>query len=120
LTSLTTRQRDILEVLLSVEKPIGTEEIADSVRLSARQVNYSMKGIDQWLKARDARLQAKPGVGTVIDCLPEQRNNIITELEGSSRLHLVLTPEQRQQLLCLYLLFENEPVILAQLTRFRH
>ena len=118
MTSLTTRQRDILELLLTVDKPIGTEEIADSVRLSPRQVNYSMKGIDRWLKARDACLQAKPGVGTIIDCQPEQRNDIIKELEGASRLHLVLTPEQRQQLLCLYLLFENEPVILAQLTRF--
>lgn len=117
MTSLTTRQRDILEVLLTVDEPVGTGEIADSVRLSPRQVNYSMKGIDQWLKARDARLLATPGVGTIIDCQPEQRNSIIKELEGASRLHLVLTPEQRQQLLCVYLLFETEPIILAQLTR---
>ena len=117
MTSLTTRQRDILKMLLKVDEPIGTGEIADSVHLSPRQVNYSMKGIDQWLKTRDARLQAKPGVGTIIECQPEQRDNIIKELEGASRLHLVLTPEQRQQLLCFYLLFESEPIILAQLTR---
>ena len=97
MTSLTTRQRDILKILLKVDQPIGTGEIANSVQLSARQVNYSMKGIDHWLKSRDASLNTKPGVGTVINCPPNQKAKIIQELEGSSRLQLVLTPEQRQQ-----------------------
>lgn len=117
MTSLTTRQRDILKILLKVDQPIGTGEIANSVQLSARQVNYSMKGIDHWLKSRDASLNTKPGVGTVINCPPNQKAKIIQELEGSSRLQLVLTPEQRQQLIYFYLLFETHPVILTQLAQ---
>ena len=117
MTSLTTRQRDILKVLLKVDHPIGTGEIANSVQLSARQVNYSMRGIDHWLKSRDARIQTKPGVGIVLDCPPDQKTRIINELEGASRLQLVLAPEQRQQLIYFYLLFETQPVILAQLAQ---
>lgn len=60
MTSLTTRQRDILKILLEVNQPVGTGEIANSVKLSARQVNYSMKGIGHWLKSRDARVEAFP------------------------------------------------------------
>lgn len=117
MTSLTTRQRDILKVLLKEDQPIGTGEIANCVQLSARQVNYSMKGIDHWLKNRNARIQTKPGVGIIIDCPPDQKLIIIHELEGASRLQLVLTPEQRQQLIYFYLLFETQPVILAQLAQ---
>ncbi|MBN2499842.1 MAG: PRD domain-containing protein [Anaerolineales bacterium] len=115
MTSLTTRQRDILKILLQEDHPLGTGDIASSVQLSARQVSYSMKGINQWLKSRDVRLETKPGVGIMINCQPEQKTEIIQELEKASRLQLVLSPDQRQQLICFIMLFETEPVILTQL-----
>ena len=117
MTSLTTRQRDILKILLEADQPLGTGEIANNVKLSARQVNYSMRGIEKWLKTRDVQLQTKPGVGTIISSDFEKKEKILQELEGSSHLQLILTPEQRQQLLCLYLLFQTEPVILTQLAQ---
>lgn len=117
MTPLTTRQRDILKILLKANQPIGTGEIANSVQLSARQVNYNMKGINHWLKSRDAHIETKPGVGIIIDCQPEQKSTLIEELEGASRLQLILTPEQRQQMICFYLLFETEPLILTQIAQ---
>ncbi len=117
MTSLTTRQRDILKILLEANEPIGTKEIANSVQLSPRQVNYNMKGINHWLKSRDAQLESKPGVGVSIDCHPEEREKLAEELDTSPRLQLILTPDQRQQLICFYLLFETEPLILTQIAQ---
>lgn len=116
MTSLTTRQRDILKILLEADQPLATDVIAHSVQLSARQVNYSMKGLKQWLNNRDAVLRTTPGVGVIIECQPGQRMRIVDEIEKPSRLQIVLTPEQRQQLICCLLLFETEPMILTQLT----
>ena len=47
---LTTRQRDILKVLLSSGDPIRTSDLASEINLTTRQVNYSMRGLRSWLK----------------------------------------------------------------------
>lgn len=116
--SFTTRERNILEILLDVNEPICTKEIADRVHLSKRQVNYSIKGINTWLKTTNLRVQSKPGIGVVLDCDQDQKNQFKKQLGEASHLQIVLTPEQRQQLICFYLLFETESVILTQLALF--
>lgn len=115
MTTLTTRERDIIKLLLDAEEPIGMSDLASNVQLTARQVNYSMKGVKRWLKGRDVQLQTKPGVGVMINCLPAQRETIFKELENNHHMQLALTPGQRQQLICFMLLIEDEPVILTQI-----
>lgn len=115
MTTLTTRQRDILKILLEAKEPIGTGDLASAIELSPRQVNYSMKGVKKWLQRREIPLQTKPGVGVILECLPEQRAEITKELEENSNLQLVLTPGQRQQLIGCLLLIETEPIILTQI-----
>lgn len=74
-----------------------------------------LKGVKQWLTQRDVALNATPGVGVATNCTPEQSNQLFTELATESGIHLVLSGEQRQQLLSLLLLDAQEPLIIALL-----
>ncbi|MDK2982342.1 MAG: mannitol operon transcriptional activator [Chloroflexota bacterium] len=115
MVSLTTRQRDILRILLHTDKPIRTADLAEEIHLTARQVNYSMRGVRTWLKQENVALQTTPGLGVALECLPEKKTSLVIELEKSDNVQLVLTPEQRQQLICFLLLIESEPVILTRI-----
>ncbi len=115
MSTLTTRQRDLLHLLLDAQSPMGTAELADQMQLTPRQVNYGLNGLKQWLANRDITLNATPGVGVVLECTPDQVENLSGELAAESHFQLVLTVEQRQQLLALILLVANEPFILYQL-----
>ena len=57
----------------------------------------------------------KPGVGLMVECIPDKRTSLIEEIEQDQKLQLILTPGQRQQLICFLLLVETEPVILTQI-----
>ncbi len=115
MSTLTTRQRDLLQQLLSSNEPLSASQLADEVDLTARQVNYDLKGLKGWLAQHDIPLRVTPGVGSALDCSPAQSKILANELAASSRLQLVLTAEQRQQLLALALLVSEEPFILYQL-----
>ena len=113
---LTTRQRDILKVLLNTNKPIRTCDLAAEIQLTPRQVNYSMKGVKSWLNRNNIMLQSTPGMGVMLKCLPQQKMAMVEELDKSKNVQLVLAPEQRQQLICFLLLIETDPVILTQIS----
>ena len=113
--ALTTRQRDLLQILLDAQAPLGAAELAAQMKLTPRQVNYGLNGLKQWLAGRNMRLNATPGVGVTLDCTPDQYDNLADELATKSRFQLVLTAEQRQLLLALILLVADEPFILYQL-----
>lgn len=113
---LTTRQRDILRILLNTNRPIRTCDLATRIQLTPRQVNYSMRGVRNWLSRENVILQTTPGMGVMLECLPQQKMALVEELAKSENVQLVLTPEQRQQLICFLLLIETEPVILTQIS----
>lgn len=115
MAALTTRQRDILRVLLEASRPLGTAEIASLIHLSPRQVNYSLKGVKKWLAREDITLKVTPGVGVQLVCAPAQLRLVMRELNASTGVQLVLTAGQRQQLLALILLASDEPLILLQI-----
>lgn len=116
MVSLTIQQRDLLFELLDAEGPVVIAEIAGQLNLTPRQVNYRLKPVQTWLAQRDAVLKATPGVGIAIECSPEQRLNLLHELDSSSNFQLVLTPGQRQQLFAFNLLTTDEPLILNWLS----
>jgi len=87
------------------------------LKLSPRQVNYSLKGVNTWLAGKRISLKVTPGVGVELDCSPEQTRLLLDEIGAKSRLQLVLTAGQRQQLLSLVLLNASEPLILMQIQR---
>ncbi len=115
MTALTTRQRDLLTELIRAEGPKGTEYLAAHLDLTSRQVNYAIKGIKKWLLIRDTQLEIKPGIGVRLICSKEQKEILRRDLASIDHLHLILTADERQQLLALVLLVAEEPKYLLEL-----
>ncbi|MFW5943204.1 MAG: BglG family transcription antiterminator [Chloroflexota bacterium] len=112
---LTTRQRDILQFLLDARRPLATSDLARKMNLTRRQVSYDLKGLEKWLAQQHVTLKVTPGVGVELLCDNGQSDRLKRQMSANRDLQLVLTPEQRQQLLALLLLEASEPVILQQL-----
>lgn len=115
MVALTTRQRDLLQLLLRADGPQGAGELAVQMNLTPRQINYGLKGLAAWLTSRGITLKITPGIGVVLDCVPGQRVSLLRELAAESHIQLVLSREQRQQLLALILITAVEPLILYQM-----
>ena len=113
--SLTTTRRDLLYLLMTAEVPIGASAIGEQLRLTPRQVQYSLREIKTWLSRRNTRVRHTPGIGVQICCTADQRRRLLAELSSQSKFQLILTPGQRQQLLALQLLAARDPLILSQL-----
>ena len=115
MTALTTRQRDILYLLLEAQGPLGAVDLAERMQITPRQVNYGLKGLRTWLAQRQINLDVTPGIGAELICSAEQQRVLTNELTAKAHFHLVLSIEQRQQLITLILLVSDEPLILYQL-----
>jgi mannitol operon transcriptional antiterminator len=115
MTALTTRQRDLLKVLLKSNAPLGAEDLAMRLRLTPRQVSYGLKGVRHWLNLREIDLAVTPGVGMALQCSAEQTQALLQELSSSLKMQLVLSVEERQQLLLLVLLVADSPMFMAEL-----
>jgi mannitol operon transcriptional antiterminator len=118
MSALTTRQRDLLTLLLESSDPLVAASMAERLQITPRQVNYGLKGLREWLAQRDIQLSATPGVGAEIICTTEAGEALLQELLQTNHFQLVLSIEQRRQLLALTLLLSAEPLILYQLQRW--
>lgn len=114
MAALTTRQRDILRILLQAGAPLGAGEIATRLSISTRQVSYNLAGVRSWLAHRDIPLKVTPGVGVSLECSSELTHTLEREVASQSRYQLILTPGQRQQQLALLLLSRSGNPILVQ------
>ena len=114
-SSLTTRQRDILKLLVESNEPLGSADLAKQMELTSRQINYGLKGLRVWLEQRNVMLKVTPGVGAELLCSSEKSLELLGELAADDRFQLVLSAEERQQLIALILLISEEPFILYQL-----
>lgn len=115
MTALTTRQRDLLMLLLAAGGPVGMADLADELRLTPRQISYDLKPLEHWLMQRNVTLRVTPGVGVDVQGTTERRRSIAKELASATDLQLVLSGKQRQQLLLFTLLTSKDPVIIFQL-----
>lgn len=117
MATLTTRQRDILRLLLEAGIPLAAADLAQQMHLTPRQVSYGLKGLKQWLAQQEITLKSTPGVGIELNCSPAEIESLLHDLHAKNNLQLILKPQQRQQLLALLLLDADEPHILQQLER---
>lgn len=108
MTALTTRQRDMLAELIRATSPRAAEDLAVALHLTPHEVNYGLKGIKQWLLHHNVELDVQTGVGISIQCSTEQSEELMHNLESNDHIQLILSAEERQQLLALILLVENE------------
>lgn len=115
MTALTTRQRDVLRLLVKASAPQATSALAAKLQLTPRQVNYSLKGVQPWLAQHSVVLSVTPGVGAELQCSEEELVQLGSLLDSDNTYQLVLSPGQRQQLFLFQLLTSQEPLILYQL-----
>lgn len=115
MVSLTTTQRDLLQLLLTAELPIGSSTLGQQLHVTPRQVHYSLREIKAWLAHRHTTIQHTPGVGIQIICPADQRRRLLVELGSQARFQLVLTAGQRQQLVALQILSACVPITLSQI-----
>jgi hypothetical protein len=111
---LTTRQRDILQLLLDADRPLAAADLAKAMHLTPRQVSYGLQGLKQWLAQRQLAFKLTPSVGVELDCSAAENALLARELQTNTPVQLILKPHQRQQLLALLLLDAGEPAILQQ------
>ena len=112
---LTTRERDILKLLLRETDPITTSDIAERLQLSPRQVRYSLKGVRYWLSNQgDCELVTTRNVGVELIGSGPRIQELSENLLSDSSYRLIIDSGQRQQLLVLNLLTATEPIILSQ------
>lgn len=103
--SLTERQKDISNFLLSAKTPIGVEEISRRFDISRRSVYYDLAMIEKWTEVSDLKLVRDSRKGIAI---------IKTESkEGISTYNTYLSPENRQKFILLNL-FLNDGYSSAQ------
>jgi len=113
--SLTTRQRDILQILLKSSAPVSSQELAGLLNLTPRQVNYSIRGVKAWLNQNNQDLKTFPGVGFALAIQPDQARKLTQKINAHTGMQIILSVSQRQQLLALFLLSQDEPYTLAQI-----
>jgi mannitol operon transcriptional antiterminator len=113
--TLTTRQRDILRIILEGKKPVSSVELATLLNITPRQVNYSIQGVKIWLNQNNQDLKTLPGAGFALELVPDQARKLFQVISVHSNVQVVLSVSQRQQLLALFLLSQVEPIILSQL-----
>jgi mannitol operon transcriptional antiterminator len=118
--TFTTRQREILKIILDVQRPIGSVELAKLLHITPRQVNYSIKGVKIWLNHHGQDLNVLPGVGFSVNLTADQSQTLVQKINVHSDVQIILSVSQRQQLLALFLLTRTEPLILAQLEQISH
>lgn len=112
--SLTTIQRDLLYQLLAATAPCSAAVLGQHLHLTSRQVQYGLREIKPWLDRRQVTLRHTSGIGVEVVASPEQKQALLAEIAAHTRFQLILTAEQRQQLLALQLLAAYEPCILNQ------
>lgn len=115
MSALTTRQRDILRIILEGNKPVSSSELAGMLNITPRQVAYSLQGVKVWLNQHDQDLKTIPGAGFAVDIHAAEAHKLSLEMSASANVQIVLSVSQRQQLLALFLLSQIEPFIVSQL-----
>lgn len=112
---LTTRQRDILKIILEEQRPVSSIELAGQLNLTPRQVSYSIQGIRVWLNQHNQDLKTIQGAGFVVEVQPDLARSLVQQINSQAGVQIILSASQRQQLLALFLLTYPEPIILSQL-----
>jgi transcriptional antiterminator len=107
--TFTTRQREILKIILDVQRPIGSVELAKLLHITPRQVNYSIKGVKIWLNHHGQDLNVLPGVGFSVNLTADQSQTLVQKINVHSDVQIILSVSQRQQLLALFLLTGRNP-----------
>src|SRR3990172_7349066 len=87
--------------------PISAAHLGRKVGLSARVVRYNLSLVRRWLSAREIALSVERRTGFTVQATASARQTVARQLAASDSRPLILTPQERRQLL-LFELFTRE------------
>lgn len=110
-TGLTKRQKTIIKMLtgFTSENPVTVQAISDKLKLSSRTVLRELPQIDTWFLENDFHLVKKPRIGLYVD-EDQQTRDFLKELVDMDQNKPEYTKEERQNLILLELLANQEPL----------
>jgi mannitol operon transcriptional antiterminator len=111
--SVSSRQRAILNILLTEAQAITIKEVADRVEVSTRTVHRELNDIEPELKKYQLELIKKSGIGVVINGDEEQKEELRLSLFNQTSVEYL--PEERKLLILCQLLEATEPIKLIAL-----
>ena len=113
--SVSSRQRAILNILLTETQAITIKDVADRVEVSTRTVHRELNDIEPLLEEYQLELIKKSGIGVVIDGNEEQKEELRLSLFNQTSVEYL--PEERKLLILCQLLEATEPIkLIATLT----
>jgi len=110
---ISSRERELIGILLTSQKEIPIKEIAEKLQVSNRTVHRDLKNIEEILKEFHLTLVKKSGFGVQISGEESGKEQLKRKILQMS--HTEYTPEERQMILLITLLESNEPVKLISL-----
>ena len=115
-SKLTTRKKDIINRLCSVDDYVTISTIAQDIGVSSRTVLRELEEIGLWLKTTGIQLDTKTGVGIRISCSLEKKEELLAlvQMENSVK---IFTPNERHTIIASELLQNNEPIKLYNFTK---
>lgn len=111
--SVSSRQRMILNILLTEPGEITIKQIADRIAVSTRTVHRELNDIESVLSPFQLQLVKKSGIGVVIEGSAVQKENLRLSLFNQTTVEYL--PEERKLLILCQLLEAIEPVKLISL-----
>jgi mannitol operon transcriptional antiterminator len=112
---LSTRQCMVLGELMLADGPLTIAELASRLGLTPRMVRYDLGAIGGWLEERDAKLIKRPSFGILIDAPASLKPRLWRNLEHLQGYYLVLSPDERVEIVLLVLLTRNQPAVAKEL-----
>ncbi len=111
--NVSSRERQVMNFLLNLEKPVAVREIAEALSVSERTVHRDLKGIERILSDFGLQLMKKSGIGLLISGREEKRKALLNELQTVSPYSF--SSEERQVIILSSLLEMKEPIKLFTL-----
>jgi mannitol operon transcriptional antiterminator len=111
--SVSSRQRAILNILLTETQAITIKDVADRVEVSTRTVHRELNDIEPLLEEYQLELLKKSGIGVVIDGEEEQKEELRLSLFNQTSVEYL--PEERKLLILCQLLEAVDPIKLVAL-----
>lgn len=95
---MTTRMKQIFQVLLKEESAISVKYVAEQVGVSKRTVQRELEYIDSVLKRYDIRFFSRTGVGVWLDGSKEEKERLLCDISGSDKYDAGNREERRKRL----------------------
>jgi mannitol operon transcriptional antiterminator len=111
---LRTRAYLLLQKLQESQNPLPVSFFAQSFEVNERTIRTDLQELDEWCKEQGMRLCRKPNVGVWLETVGSDFTGEVPLPPSSFRQQVVYSPDDRQKLIALELLFRDKAVLVKE------